>query len=169
MRVELLVFILHFCQAQSQPQHSWTELALISLLDLTGPTRTGPTRTGPERPGIVSRCSSRLAFATFKGTRGLLRSASFTKPNHTYQTEPNQTELNRTEPNQPNQTKPTKPNLPNKTYQTEPTKHNLPNQAYYTKSTKPNLLYKTYQTKSKSSVPKLALSLAQLSPNLFHI
>ena len=36
----------------------------------------------------VTRCSSRLAFATFKGTRGLLRSDLFTKPNHTYQTKP---------------------------------------------------------------------------------
>ena len=54
--------------------------------------------------GIVPKC--RLAFTTFKGTRGLLRSASFTKPNHTY---------------------PTKPNLPKQTYQT---KSNLAFQAY---------------------------------------
>ena len=82
-----------YCQAQSQPQHSWTESALLSLLDQTEPTR----------PGIVSRCSSRMPLPNFKGTRGLLRSSSFTKPNQTYQTKP-------AKPCLPNQTIPTKPN-----------------------------------------------------------
>ena len=33
------------------------------------------TRTDPNRPGIVPRCSSRLALCSFKGTRSLLRLA----------------------------------------------------------------------------------------------
>ena len=32
-----------------------------------------PTRPNQTQPGMVLRCSSRLAFATFKGIRGLLR------------------------------------------------------------------------------------------------
>ena len=118
-----------YCQAQSQPQQSWTELALISLLD----------RTDPNRAGIVSRCSSMLAFATFKGTRGLLVSFIYkTKPYPPNRTKP-------TKPNQTYQTKPTKSNqtyqtkFPNQTYQAEPTKLNLQNQTYYTKPTKPHL------------------------------
>ena len=41
------------------------------------------------------------------------------------------------------------------------------NQTNYTKPSKPNLFYQTYQTKSKLGMPKLALSLAQLSPIFF--
>ena len=47
-----------YCQAQSEFQFSWTESALLSLLDPTKPNRPHPNQTG-----IVPRCSSRLAFA----------------------------------------------------------------------------------------------------------
>ena len=87
-----------------------------------------------------------------KGSRGLLRSALFTKPSHTYQTERNV----------PNRTKPTKLYLPNQTYQTEPTKLNL---QYQTKLTIENLQnqIKVQHTKAcpelGTAQPKLVLKL----------
>ena len=65
-----------------------------------------------------------MAFATFKGTRGLLRSAFLQ-----------------------NQTMPTKPTQLSQTYQAKLTEPNLPYWTYKTKLTKPNLLYQTYQIK----------------------
>ena len=81
--------------------------------------------------------------------------------------------------NQTYQTKPAKPNLANQTYQIKPTKPNLQKlqiQTYYIKPTKPNLPYQIYQTyytkltklNKKPGKPKLALSLAQLSPSLLY-
>ena len=102
-----------FCQAQSQPQHSWWVKAQYHYW-------TNPTQTDQDRAGIVPRCSSRLDFATFKVTRGFLRSSLFTKRNHSFQTEPNLANW-------------TKPSKLNQIYQTKLTKPNLPNQPFYTK------------------------------------
>ena len=133
-----------YCQAQSQLQPSWTESALISLLD----------RPDPDRTGIVSRCSSRLAFATFKGTRGFLRSFFIKQAKQTYHTKPNQIY----------QTKPAKLNLPNQSHNIKPTKANLQylqNQTYQTKHTIPNRpnQIKTWQAKA---CPELGTAQPQL-------
>ena len=108
-------------------------------------------------------CSSRLAFATFKCTEGLLWLYPFPEQNKAYKTKPAKANLQ-------NRTKPTKLNLQNQTYQIKPTKRNFQKiqyKTYYIKPSKPNLLYQTYQTESNPGKRKHALSLAQLSPSLF--
>ena len=82
----LVNFVTQKLQKIAKPSSGWVSL-IITI--------------GLSPPGIVLKCSSWLAFTTFKGLLSLRKITS----------------------NKPNQTKPTKQNLPNLTCQTKSTKH----------------------------------------------
>ena len=84
----LWLFNLEFCQAQSQPQQSWTEIALISLLDQPWPTRPETEKFQDAVLGWLSLLFKVLE--AFYGQLYLKNQITPTKANQTYKTKNSQ-------------------------------------------------------------------------------